>query len=56
MVAFVTEINSNYYAIQFIKENGSEEYYRHNKGLLFEERHNDIVGSMEIFQEMLRTR
>ena len=56
MVAFVTEINSNYYAIQFIKENGSEQYYRHNKGLLFEERHNDIVGDMEIFQEMLRTR
>ena len=56
MVAFVTEINSNYYAIDFIKENGSDEYYRHNKGLLFEERHNDIVGDMEIFQEMLRTR
>ena len=56
IVAFVTEINSNYYAVQFIKENGSEEYYRHNKGLLFEERHNDIVGDMEIFQEMLRTR
>ena len=56
MVAFVTEINSNYYAIQFIKEHGSEQYYRHNKGLLFEERHNDIVGDMEIFQEMLRTR
>ena len=56
MVAFVTEINSNYYAIQFIKENGSEEYYRHNKGLLFEERHNDIVSNMEIFQEMLRTK
>ena len=56
MVAFVTEINSNYYAIQFIKENGSDEYFRHNKGLLFEERHNDIVEDMEIFQEMLRTR
>ena len=55
MVAFVTELNSNYYAIQFIKENGSDEYYRHNKGLLFEERHNDIVSNMEIFQEMLRT-
>ena len=55
MVAFVTELNSNFYAIQFIKENGSDEYYRNNKGLLFEERHNDIVSDMEIFQEMLRT-
>ena len=55
MVAFVTELNSNYYAIAFIKDNGSDEYYRHNKGLLFEERHNDIVSDMEIFQEMLRT-
>ena len=35
MVAFITELNANYYSVWFIKENGSDAYYRYNKGLLF---------------------
>ena len=34
MVAFVTELNDNYYSTWFIRENGSDLYYRYNKGLL----------------------
>ena len=34
MVAFITELNANYYSVWFIKENGSDAYYRYNKGLL----------------------
>lgn len=33
MVAFITELNANYYSVWFIKENGSDAYYRYNKGL-----------------------
>lgn len=32
MVAFITELNANYYSVWFIKENGSDAYYRYNKG------------------------
>ena len=37
MVAFITELNANYYSLWFIRENGSDQYYRHNKGLLFDD-------------------
>lgn len=47
MVAFITELNANYYSVWFIKENGSDQYYRYNKGLLFNERHQDIVKQMD---------
>lgn len=47
MVAFITELNANYYAIWFIKENGSDQYYRYNKGLLFDNRQQAIVKEME---------
>ena len=47
MVAFITELNANYYSIWFIKENGSDQYFRHNKGLLFDDRQKLILGQME---------
>ena len=28
MVAFITELNANYYSLWFIRENGSDQYYR----------------------------
>ena len=37
MVAFVTELNTSYYSINFWKENGCDKYYRYNKRLLFDE-------------------
>lgn len=53
MVAFITELNANYYSVWFIKENGSDQYYRYNKGLLFDERQQDIVRQMDDVEELL---
>ncbi|MGC4018620.1 MAG: AAA family ATPase [Muricomes sp.] len=53
MVAFITELNANYYSAWFIRENGSDQYYRYNKGLLFDERRLDIVRQMDEVEGML---
>ena len=55
MVAFVTELNANYYGTWFIRENGCDLYYRYNKGLLFDERQQEIVRQMDEVEEMLNT-
>lgn len=55
MVAFVTEINADYYGVWFVKENGNELYYRHNKGLLFDERHKKILRQMDEAEGLLNT-
>lgn len=47
MVAFVTELNTNYYSVRFLKENDCDRYYRYNKGLLFDERHEEILGELD---------
>ena len=47
MVFFITELNANSYSMWFIKENGSDSYYRYNKGLLFEERQKVILAEMD---------
>ena len=53
MVAFVTELNAGSYSVWFINENGNDLYYRHNKGLLFEERHENVVSQMYQVVDML---
>lgn len=55
MVALITELNANYYSVWFIKENGCDYYYRYNKGLLFQERHQAIVHEMEEVENLLNT-
>lgn len=55
MVAFVTELNANYYSVWFIRENGSDLYYRYNKGLLFDERRQDVMRQMDEVESMLNT-
>ena len=47
MVAFITELNANYYSLWFIRENGSDLYYRYNKGLLFDQRQQEIERQMD---------
>lgn len=37
MVIFITELNRNYYTVQFLQEYECERYYMYNKNLLFEE-------------------
>ena len=51
MVALITELNANYYSLWFIRENGSDQYYRHNKGLLFDNRQKQILGQMEELEQ-----
>lgn len=53
MVALITELNANFYAVWFIKENGCDLYYRYNKGLLFSERQQAIVHRMDEVEDML---
>lgn len=53
MVAFVTELNANYYSTWFIRENGSDMYYRYNKGLLFDDRQQEILGEMDEAEGLL---
>ena len=54
MVAFITELNANFYSIWFIRENGSDQYYRHNKGLLFDDRQKLILGQMEELENTMK--
>ena len=35
MVIFITELNTSRPAVDFIRENGCERYYKYNEGLLF---------------------
>ena len=53
MVAFVTELNANYYSAWFIRENGSDMYYRYNKGLLFDDRQQEILSRMDEAEGLL---
>lgn len=55
MVALITELNANYYSVWFIKENGCDQYYRYNKGLLFQERHQSILREMDEVEGILNT-
>lgn len=50
MVFFITELNANTYSMWFIKENGSDSYYRYNKGLLFEQRQSAILREMDALE------
>lgn len=52
MVAFVTELNANYYGIWFVQENGCDLYYRYNKGLLFDERRQGVIRQMDEMESM----
>lgn len=53
MVAFITELNANYYSVWFIKENGCDQYYRYNKGLLFDNRQQEILSQMDEAEGLL---
>lgn len=47
MVAFVTELNANYYSAQFLQEYSCERYYQYNKNVLFEEREQNLLKRIE---------
>lgn len=47
MVAFMTELNANFYSIQFLKEYECERYYQYNKNLLFDEKEKTLLSRIE---------
>ena len=47
MVIFVTELNTNYYSVSFLKENECPRYFEYNKHLLFEEKEESIRQRLE---------
>ena len=55
MVSFVTELNTNYYSIQFLKDNDCAKYYQYNKKLLFEEQHQEIMTELDEIEQDLNT-
>lgn len=47
LLIMVTELTVNYYSARSISEFGCEEYFRHNKELLFYERQREIITKIE---------
>ncbi len=47
MLILVTELTISYYGAHFISRYGCEEYFKHNKSLLFYERQKDIIKELE---------
>ena len=42
MVLFITELNTGFYSMKFLKEYECERYYQYNKSLLFKDREDEI--------------
>ena len=55
MVSFVTELNTNYYSIQFLKENDCDKYYQYNKKLLFDKQQEEILSELNKVEQDLNT-
>ncbi|MGI6018399.1 MAG: ATP-binding protein [Marvinbryantia sp.] len=53
MVIFITELNTDYYAVWFIDTNGCDRFYQYNKSLLFSERQKGIMQELQQIEEML---
>lgn len=47
MLIVVTELTANYHSSKFISRYGCEEYFKHNKSLLFYERHTEIMRELD---------
>ena len=48
-------LNTNYYSIQFLKENDCDKYYRYNKRLLFDEQRQEILEELDEVEQDLNT-
>lgn len=54
MVVFVTELNTNFYSIQYLKENDCDKYYKYNKRLLFDEQEAEVLSVLSEVEDELR--
>lgn len=53
MVMFITELNTDYYAVWFVENNGCDRFYKYNKSLLFSERQRGILQELNEIEEMI---
>lgn len=52
MVIFITELNTDYYSVWFVDENGCDRYYKYNKTLLFAEKQKGILHQLDEIEEL----
>lgn len=52
MLILVTELTISYYGAAFISKYGCDEYYAHNKELLFYERQKEIISELDELDEL----
>lgn len=55
MVVFVTELNSGYFSIKFINENGCYKFYQYNKNLLFKQQQKAIVSEIDEINNLMNS-
>lgn len=56
MVIFITELNTSRPAVDFIRENGCQRYYKYNEGLMFNSKHDQMlreIGSVRSYMDFL---
>lgn len=53
MVIFLTELNTDYYAVWYVDQNGCDRYYQYNKSLLFSERQKGIMQELNEIEQMV---
>ena len=51
----MTELNTNYYSVQFLKDNDCEQYNRYNKKLLFGAQQEEILKELDEVEQELNT-
>ena len=47
MTVFVTELNTNFYSVQFLQNYECKRYYQYNKNLLFDEKRKNILNRID---------
>ena len=53
MVMFLTELNTDFYGVWFVDNNGCDRYYQYNKSLLFSERQKGILQELSMIEDMI---
>ena len=52
MIAFVTELNTNFYSVQFLQNYECERYYMYNQNLLFDEKRQNILKRIDLLERI----
>ncbi len=55
MVVFVTELNTNFYTIQYLKDHDCDAYTRYNQKLLISKQREDILNELDTVEQEMPT-